>query len=390
MIRVGFVFGFVDEGWLGGLNYFRNLFAAILALPDRRIEPVVLIGDARARGLLTDFPPVTVVHNGIFTNSPRWAQLRWAAQRLAKRDLVLELVLRRHGIAVLSHSNPIAGGAIPAICWIPDFQHVHLPEFFGAEEIAARNRGHAALAETADRVLLSSRHAERDFRRLYPDQADKSRVLPFVAAVPDRRSLPSRADLAQRYGLPDRYFLVANQFWAHKNHRLIIDALRILKGRNAAVRVLATGNAGDHRAPGFYDELMRYAAAQDVLDCFIVLGVIPRGDLLGLMCEATATINPSRFEGWNSAIEEAKTLGVRVIASDIAVHREQAAPGAIYVAPDDPEALAAAMLRLRTEDANQPQAETAGDFATRRDRFARAYEDIALELCRPPKARRAG
>ena len=34
-------------------------------------------------------------------------------------------------------------------------------------------------------------------------------------------------------------------------------------------------------------------------------------------------INPSKSEGWNSAIEEAKFLNTRVLASNLKVHHEQ-------------------------------------------------------------------
>src|SRR5260221_13928640 len=172
--------------------------------------------------------------------------------------------------------------------------------------------------------------AEVAFTRISPRWAPKSGVLSFIAKVTNA-GVPSRAVVASRYGIAGRYFLVANQFWAHKNHKQIIDSLRILKARGIVVPVLATGKSFDHRWPDFFDDLMRYADAGNVLDCFRVLGVVPRHDLIALMKHAVAILNPSRFEGWNTSIEEAKTLGVRVIASDIPVHREQARPGAIYV-----------------------------------------------------------
>ena len=34
-------------------------------------------------------------------------------------------------------------------------------------------------------------------------------------------------------------------------------------------------------------------------------------------------INPSKSEGWNSAIEEAKSLNTRVLASNLKIHKEQ-------------------------------------------------------------------
>ena len=57
---------------------------------------------------------------------------------------------------------------------------------------------------------------------------------------------------------------------------------------------------------------------------FIFLGVIPYKDVLGLMRAAVAVINPSVMEGWSTTVEEAKSLGLPLILSDIPVHREQA------------------------------------------------------------------
>jgi glycosyltransferase involved in cell wall biosynthesis len=53
-----------------------------------------------------------------------------------------------------------------------------------------------------------------------------------------------------------------------------------------------------------------------------------------------ALINPSRFEGWSTTVEEAKSFGVPMILSDVDVHREQTSGGARYFGIDDSEMLA--------------------------------------------------
>ena len=57
---------------------------------------------------------------------------------------------------------------------------------------------------------------------------------------------------------------------------------------------------------------------------------LPYAELLVLMQGARALINPSRFEGWSTSVEEARTLGVPMLLSSIAVHREQAGDVADY------------------------------------------------------------
>ena len=68
--------------------------------------------------------------------------------------------------------------------------------------------------------------------------------------------------------------------------------------------------------------------------------MIPLPHVYALLRATTALINPSRFEGWSTTVEEAKSFGVPMILSEIDVHREQAAGAARYFAVDDPAALA--------------------------------------------------
>jgi glycosyltransferase involved in cell wall biosynthesis len=68
--------------------------------------------------------------------------------------------------------------------------------------------------------------------------------------------------------------------------------------------------------------------------------MIPLSHVYALLRASTAVINPSRSEGWSTTVEEAKSFGVPLILSDIAVHREQTGGAARYFGTDDPVALA--------------------------------------------------
>ena len=90
---------------------------------------------------------------------------------------------------------------------------------------------------------------------------------------------------------------------------------------------------------------MKYAKECGVLEHFRVLGPVPFDHLVGLMRHATAFINPSKFEGWSTTVEEAKSMGKQIILSDIPVHREQAPERGIFFPAEDAESLAQAMLK---------------------------------------------
>ena len=189
---------------------------------------------------------------------------------------------------------------VKTIGWIPDFQHVHLPEFFSPEDRRNRDREYMKLCVLCDKIIVSSERVGADLRAFSPQHAHKAELLQFVASPAQLAHAASLPDLQRLYDFSRPYFLLPNQFWAHKNHRVVLNALQILKRRNEPLLVLATGSSEDYRNPSFFPSLMEYAAECDVLDCFRVLGKVPFGYLVGLMQHATAFINPSRFEGWRS------------------------------------------------------------------------------------------
>jgi glycosyltransferase involved in cell wall biosynthesis len=85
---------------------------------------------------------------------------------------------------------------------------------------------------------------------------------------------------------------------------------------------------------------MRQVVDRNLSRSFRYLGMIPLPHVYALLRVSIALINPSRFEGWSTTVEEAKSFGVPMILSDLDVHREQTAGMAQYFGTDDPTALA--------------------------------------------------
>jgi glycosyltransferase involved in cell wall biosynthesis len=94
-----------------------------------------------------------------------------------------------------------------------------------------------------------------------------------------------------------------------------------------------------------------------------LLGFISREDQVCLIKASEAMIQPSHFEGWNTGIEDAKTLQHPVIASDIPVHREQLLEQAHYFDPNNAEDLAKKMILKPTLPHFQSYRERSLNFA---------------------------
>jgi glycosyltransferase involved in cell wall biosynthesis len=235
---------------------------------------------------------------------------------------------------------------IAQLHWIPDLQHRALPQNFGRRDRLRRDLGYRRLTRQAQLVVVSSEAVLRDAAAAYRAARPKLRVLHFTTVI----SSLEDDDVASRYEIPRDYILLANQFWAHKNHATALAALERL-----SLPVVCTGEAVDHRRPGYAEALVETAQREHV-DRLRVLGVVPRDDYLRLVRGARLVLQPSLYEGWSSIVEDARAFGRPIALSDIPVHREQHPDHGHYFAPQDPASLAEAVERAAADGGTEPEA----------------------------------
>lgn len=345
MIRVGLpLLG--QGGWQGGRNYLLNLIRALReAAPD--VQPVLLVDAAAEPDPAFRDLEIHRRTGPLATSNAR--RLGGLGALMSGRDLVEERWLRDARVDVYSHGRPISGASVPTIFWLGDLQHRMQPHMFSRRDRWGREVAMRQGLRHASVVVASSETSRLESIDAFGAAAARVRVLRFATLPTGGRAgvagIIGATALAERKGLPPRWIHLPNQFWKHKNHDVVVDALALAPD----VIVVATGPQHDFRHPGHFDAVMRRAHARGVRDRFRVLGLVDEDAQLGLMRHAVAVLNPSWFEGWSTTVEEAKALGKRVILSDLAVHREQAPERAVFFPPDDAETLARA-LREAWED----------------------------------------
>jgi glycosyltransferase involved in cell wall biosynthesis len=368
--RIGVSFNY-DENWIGGAYYTRNLISSFNLLEEAQQPEIVVISHSQES---FDF----------IRNGTRYPRLTWitpsnlnarAAQSLAGRtgrriplarrllmahprlrQIVMRFLRRSSGdpnLFDVLYPYSCDGYEDRTICWIPDFQEKHLPEFFSADDLAARDRQHRLFFDSFNWIVFSSQSTLDDFERFYPGQKIEPHVVHF-AVFNDKVELDVAA-LKQRLGLPRRFFYSPNQFWVHKNHAVILDALGLLRARGLTPFVAFSGKEFDARAPGHTEALKQRVIEEGLQEQVAFLGFMPRDEQLALMGDATAIIQPSLSEGWSTVIEDAKSLGQFVIVSDLPVHHEQLQDNCDFFPPRDPAALAELMARyVEADPAKRP------------------------------------
>ena len=377
MMTVAFVLD-VGDGWVGGLNYYRNLLAAVVRYASNELKVKVFVSDRQDMSAYQDFPKgINFVPLSIFD---RWT-LGWFVRKVFIKifgyDKVLDYYLKKYDVDVLSHiATPARCPSVKNIAWIPDFQHKYLPQFFSESELKLRDLCYAGIARNMDLIIFSSNAAKEDFIMYYPGYESKTRVLHFVPDIDVSLPTVNKA-VTEKYGIRDKFFFLPNQYWAHKNHKIVLEALRILKAQNKFVRVVSTGNTKDYRAPHHVEELMSFIHEYQLEDMYIILGLIPYADVQALSAASWGYINPSFFEGWSTTVEEAKYRGKRILLSDLRVHREQAPKYGVYFDPNNAEELAEKMWMMWNQEPHEEsESELEKEKASAMQTFGKKYCEI--------------
>lgn len=340
IIKVGFLFQ-QSDGWMGGIYYFKNLFLAMSKVQNPRLQPFINEPNHESSKILLDY--AKIIKGKRIKNFRYWFK-KIVYKFIGKKfneEKYIKYEYDYKFLDVISHSEIMEDK--PSIYWIPDFQHLHLPEMFSENELNVRTESFKRCAEKSTILVFSSEDALNDFKTFAPEYAYKGRVLHFVAILSEDvydKTDEIKKVITEKFNLPDKYFYVPNQFWKHKNHKVVFEAISILKNQGTNIKVVFSGSSQDYRHRDYFASLMNFVKEQNIEENMIYLGLIDLIEVYYLMRNCISIINPSLFEGWSSTVEEAKSIGKKIVLSDINVHKEQNPPQGIYFDPHNANELA--------------------------------------------------
>jgi glycosyltransferase involved in cell wall biosynthesis len=163
------------------------------------------------------------------------------------------------------------------------------------------------------------------------------------------RTAPDSSVLS-RHGLGSRpYVLAVSSLSRNKN----------LEAVSAAIRLL--GPAGcDYVLAGPANPRVFGHSPEQSLPNLIQLGYVSDGELRALYQRAACLVYPSRYEGFGFPPLEAMACGCPVIVSQTSSLPEVCGDAALYVDPEAPAQLAAAIRRVLCEEGLRAQLRVAG------------------------------
>ncbi len=228
-----------------------------------------------------------------------------------------------------------------------DLCHRDFPEFPEVRsngEFRVREHYYAHNLADAFMVLTDSPRLSESLIRRYGLDPERIVSMPFTPSpfLAAELSLPTDEVLAI-YNLKHGYFYYPAQFWAHKNHVRIIEALKFLRDQGQMPHCVFSGEDCGTR------HLIEERVKQSNLDNQIsILGHVPHEHVRGLYLGSYAVLMPTYFGPTNIPPLEAWLLDRPLIYSKY--YSEQAGGAALLVDPDDPHSLASAMLTIQLPD----------------------------------------
>jgi len=215
---------------------------------------------------------------------------------------------------------------------MPEFPEVRTFGKFHSREDIFQHHLTPAMLVLADSTELADRIAWRY-------GVDRERILPMPFSPASHLTTSNHLGITEvlsEYTLEPGYFFYPSQFWAHKNHSRILEALLLLQHANLSpILVFAGSDQGNRR---LIEQLVSKLGLEQQVR---ILGYVPASKMYALYSGCRAVIMPTYFGPTNLPPLEAWALGKPLIYSSL--FAAQTKDAAILVNPDNATQIAEAI-----------------------------------------------
>lgn len=256
-------------------------------------------------------------------------------KHLKKRNANISARLKKESISLLYFLTP----------WHPDpdypFVSTHwdighystfsFPELINNGEFESREKYYRNLLPKAFGIFCETESGRKELINYMSLNPEKVMVAPLFPGkvVEEIASSDEQQNVLSKFGLKKNQFLIyPAQFWAHKNHILLIDALKKIHLDYPELKLIFTGSD-----KGNLQHVKNYIEKNNLNNKIEVAGFVTNQELFIFYKNALAMAMPTFLGPSNMPPLEAACLGCPVLISDLEGHRELLSDYAVYFDP---------------------------------------------------------
>jgi glycosyltransferase involved in cell wall biosynthesis len=338
-MRIGIYLPFLESESGGGYTFATTILQVLYATKTEHQFTVFHYGQETPDTYGVKFVPL------VKSRLTSFAPSRFKKDQVAKSPL--DKAAKLHHIDLVWFITPSYEKTdLPFVVTVWDLQHRLQPFFPEVSALgwswAARESHYDYALPRATFVVTGTKVGAEEVNELYRIPLERIRVLP--QPTPEF-ALKNKVSQKSGLKLPKRYIFYPAQFWSHKNHVGLLQALKIANDElKLDIHLVLSGSD-----KGNLSYIKEVADSLGVSKYVHYLGFISEVELIYVYQNALALVFVTFFGPDNLPPLEAFALGCPVIASRVHGSEEQLGEAAILVDPTDQRAIAEAINRVASD-----------------------------------------
>ncbi len=217
--------------------------------------------------------------------------------------------------------------------------HIYFPEY---ASLKTKLITQTVLQYLADRAALCVGDSEWDKNDIIKFLSQSESKVVAISLIPpgyvyDYKDMPKEEakNLLSKYQLPENYLFYPAQFFPHKNHLRLVEAIKILKEKyQVRVNLVLSGNPQTNIEN--YNKIVDFVEKNNIKDQIFKLGYVSDKEMVALYKCSTALIFPTFAGPTNIPPLEGMVLGAPVLISNLFDMPKQVGDAGVVFDPTSP------------------------------------------------------
>lgn len=261
-----------------------------------------------------------------------------------------------------------------SVVTIHDLAIYRNPEWFPSQTFSTKVVVPRSLAK-ARSIIAVSEATKRDLRDIFQIPSERVRVV--YEGIEAQRP---ESSTQHHSSLKDPYFLFIGTLEPRKNISTLLHAYSLAARQYPNLPRLVLAGAKGWKSESIFSAIKHFSLEHRVE----YLGYVSEKQKQELLERASAFLYPSLYEGFGLPILEAFANSVPVLTSHLSSMPEVAGDGALFVDPNDPQAIAGSLARIFEDQALRQDLVAKGrdrvkqfDWKKTARETLKVYEDVA-------------